>query len=91
MKIKLTRTGGFIPVTRSAETDVEMTEIELGRLIEIIKRDNKGYKVKDANYYELSAGKITTSIDLEKVPEKYKDLFGRLKAGLKIQTPNSKL
>jgi hypothetical protein len=84
MKIKLTRTGGFIPVTKVAEADIEMTDIELVRLIEIIKHENTGYRVKDANYYELSAGKISSSVDLDKIPDRYKDVFNKLKAELKI-------
>jgi hypothetical protein len=85
MKIKLTRTGGFIPVTKTAETDISLTDQELGRLIEIIKHDTSGYRVKDGTYYELSFGSRSTTVDLDKVPEKYKDLFTKLKADLKIK------
>ena len=84
MKIKLTRTGGFIPVTKTAETEVHLSDGELGRLIEIIKHDVTGYRVKDGNYYELCIGSKSTPVDLDKVPEEYKDLFRKLKADLKI-------
>lgn len=84
MKIKLTRTGGFIPLTKTAETEVSLSDMELGRLIETIRQDNKGYRIKDGNYYELSVGSKSTPVDLEKVPDEYKDLFSKLKAELKI-------
>jgi hypothetical protein len=84
MKIKLTRTGGFIPVTKTAETEVSLSDRELVELIEIIKPDASGYRIKDGNYYELIAGSRSTPVDLSKVPEEYKDLFSKLKAELKI-------
>jgi hypothetical protein len=84
MKIKLIRTGGFIPVTKAAETEIDLSEKELGQLIEIIRHDNTGYRIKDGNYYELSVGTRSTPVDLEKVPDEYKDLFSRLKAEMKI-------
>ena len=84
MKIKLTRTGGFIPVTKTAETEVSLSDRELVKLIDIIKPDITGYRIKDGNYYELSVGSKSTPVDLEKVPEEYKDLFRKLKAELKI-------
>lgn len=84
MKIRLTRTGGFIPVTKIAETEVSLSDRELVKLIEIIKPDKTGYRIKDGNYYELSVGSRSTPVDLEKVPEEYKDLFSKLKAELKI-------
>jgi hypothetical protein len=84
MKIKLIRTGGFIPVTKTAETEVSLSDRELGKLMEIIKPDVTGYRIKDGNYYELSVGNRSIPVDLEKVPEEYKDLFSKLKAELKI-------
>jgi hypothetical protein len=84
MKIKLTRTGGFIPVTKTAETEISMSDKEFGRLIEIIKHDTSGYRIKDGTYYELTFGSKSTPVDLGKVPEEYKDLFLKLKSELKI-------
>jgi hypothetical protein len=84
MKIKLTRTGGFIPVKKTAETDTSLSDQELGKLIELIKPDKSGYRVKDGNYYELSFGSKRSPVDLEKVPEQYKALFAKLKAEMKI-------
>jgi len=33
MKIKLIRTGGFIPITKAVEAEVNLTDKELNRLI----------------------------------------------------------
>jgi hypothetical protein len=84
MKIKLIRTGGFIPVTKAAETEVTITEIEMKSLLEVIRSDSSAYRVKDGNYYHLTIGSKSTPVDLDKVPEEYKDVFSRLKSNLKI-------
>lgn len=84
MKIKLIRTGGFIPITKEAETEVSLTDIELDRLIRIIRHDPAAPKIKDGNYYELAIGDISTLVDLDKVPDEYSDLFSKLKSGMKV-------
>jgi hypothetical protein len=84
MKIKLIRTGGFIPVTKAAETEVSLTDKELERLLEVIKPDPSAPKVKDGNYYEVTVGTRSKPVDLEKVPDEYKALFSKLKDNLKI-------
>jgi hypothetical protein len=84
MKIKLIRTGGFIPVTRVSESEVDFSARELANLLVTIKHDTAAPKIKDGQYYELNVGTDSTPIDLEKVPDKYKDLFNKLKSDLKI-------
>jgi hypothetical protein len=84
MKIKLVRTGGFIPVTKVAETEVNISDKELNRLLEIIQPDPDAPRIRDGNYYELSVGTTSNPVDLEKVPDEYKDLFSRLKSELRI-------
>jgi hypothetical protein len=84
MKIKLIRSGGFIPIKKAAEAEVSYTEEQMVRLIEIIKPASSVPKVKDGNYYELTFGKNSTPVDLEKVPEEFKELFNNLKSNLKI-------
>jgi ribosomal protein L1 len=84
MKIKLVRTGGFIPVTKAVEADVNLTDQELNKLLKIIKSGTSSYRVKDASYYELTVGNSSMSVDLEKVPDEYKDLFNKLKNDLRI-------
>jgi hypothetical protein len=84
MKIKLIRTGGFIPIIKMAEAEVNYSDKELVRLIEVIKRDPSASKIKDGNSYQLNIGTNNTPVDLEKVPEEYKELFNKLKSELKI-------
>lgn len=84
MKLKLIRTGGFIPVIKAAETEVNLTDKELVKLLDIIQPDQHAYKVKDGNHYELSAGKYSSPVDLGKVPDEYKALFSKLRSNLKI-------
>jgi hypothetical protein len=84
MKIKLVRTGGFIPVTKMAETEVPITEKELISLLDSLQPAPNAYRIKDGNYYEVRAGKYSSPVDLEKVPDRYKELFSKLKSDLKI-------
>lgn len=71
-------------MTKAAETEVDLSDKEMGRLIEMITHDTTGYRIKDGTYYELSVGSKSTPVDLDKVPAEYKDLFIRLKAEMKI-------
>jgi len=84
MKVKLIRTGGFIPITKMAETEVTLSEQELASLMVIIKPDPAAPRIKDGNYYELTVGNSSTPVDLEKVPDEYKALFSKLKSELRI-------
>jgi hypothetical protein len=84
MKIKRIRTGGFIPLTKTAEAEVNISDQEIDRLIEIIRPDPSAPRIRDGNYYELTVGENRVPVDLEKVPDKYKDLFSKLKSELKI-------
>jgi hypothetical protein len=84
MIIRLIRTGGFIPVTKVSETKVDFSDQELANLLVTIKHDTAAPKVKDGQYYELNVGSRSTPVDLEKVPDEYKDLFDRMKSKMKI-------
>lgn len=84
MKIKLIRTGGFIPITKSAETEANLSDNDLANLLVIIKPDPDAPRIRDGNYYELTVGTKSTPVDLDKVPDEYKDLFSKLKSDLKI-------
>jgi hypothetical protein len=84
MKIKLVRSGGFIPLIKTAEAETEISEKELSGLLELIKADPLAPRVKDGNKWELEIGESSTHIDPEKVPTEYKELFDKLKDNLKI-------
>lgn len=84
MKIKLIRTGGFIPVTKTAETEVNISDQELASLLVSIQPDPGTPRIKDGQYYELSVGTISRPVDLGKVPDEYKDLFSKLKSNMRI-------
>ena len=87
MKIKLVRTGGFIPVIKVAEAEVEMSEEDLSKLLGKIKSDPSAMRIRDGNYWELTSGGKVTAIDPERVPDEYKDLFEKLKGELRIIKP----
>jgi hypothetical protein len=84
MKIKLIRSGGFIPITREAEADVNLSDKQVAKLLEVIQSDRVASPVRDGHYYILSIGNKSTAVDLEKIPYEYRDLFTKLKGDLKI-------
>jgi hypothetical protein len=84
MKIRLVRTGGFIPITKAAEVETEMSEKDLNSLLKMIKSSPSAPRVKDGNYWELTVGGVTTPVNPEKVPDQYKALFQKLKSELKV-------
>lgn len=84
MKIKLIRTGGFLPITKEAEADVNLSDKEVKHLLEIIQPDRIASPIKDGHYYLLEIGINSTTVDLEKVPDEYKSIFNKLKDDLKI-------
>ena len=84
MKIKLIRTGGFLPITKEAETEVNLSDTQVKKLLEVIQPERISSPVKDGHYYLLEIGTSSTSVDLGKVPDEYKDLFSKLKNDLRI-------
>jgi hypothetical protein len=84
MKIRLVRTGGFIPVTKAAETEADLSEKDLNSLLKTIKSSPSAPRVKDGNSWELTVGGVTTPVNPEKVPDQYKALFEKLKSDLKV-------
>jgi hypothetical protein len=84
MKIKLIRTGGFLPITREAEADVNLSDKQVNQLLKIIQPDRLASPIKDGHYYLLAIGTRSTAIDLNKVPDEYKAIFSKLKDDLKI-------
>jgi hypothetical protein len=84
MIIKLIRTGGFIPLAKEADADVDISAKELATLLEKIQSDPDAPRVKDGTSYAITVGNETKAVDLDKVPVKYQALFSKLKKDLKI-------
>ncbi|MGI8634333.1 MAG: hypothetical protein ACR2KZ_02915, partial [Segetibacter sp.] len=68
MLITLTRTGGIIPITKQAETEVDWTDKEMKELIKLVKDEEGPGQKRDATGYELKYEGETVPINLEKVP-----------------------
>jgi hypothetical protein len=88
MRITLMRTGGMIPTIKKAEKEVDWSEEEMNELLQAIKNEGPG-QMRDANDYQLINNAGTFSIDVEKVPAKYKKAFDDLKDNLKIVKPGT--
>jgi hypothetical protein len=84
MKIKLVRSGGFIPITKTAEADLDLSDQQLTRLLGIIESKRSAARIKDGNYWEVTVGDVVTPVDLDKVPDEFKGIFDKLKGELKI-------
>jgi hypothetical protein len=84
MKIRLVRTGGFIPITKAAEVESELSDKDMDSLLKTIKSSPSAPRVKDGNYWEITIGDVTIPVDLDKVPHQYKALFEKLKSELKV-------
>lgn len=86
MKITLVRSGGIIPMTKKAETDVDWSQDELNELLQTIGVERHSPAIaRDASSYSLQAGDRTLSIDWDKIPGKYKKVFEEMKDNLKIE------
>lgn len=87
MEVTLIRTGGIIPITKKAITDADWTKKEMNELINLLSIDENPGQKRDAAQYKLKLNDQTFSIDLEKIPLKYTDVFDRLKDNLQIVKP----
>jgi hypothetical protein len=88
MLITLIRTGGFIPITKKAEKEVDWSESEMRQLLDQIEKKDEGPgQARDATEYQLMYNAGTFSIDWDKIPAKYKKMFDELKDNLAIVKP----
>lgn len=85
MKVTLLRTGGIIAILKKATREVDFSEKEMNELIDAIRveSDNQG-KMRDNTVHQLIFNDQTVSVNLEKVPQKYKKTFDSLKDNLQI-------
>lgn len=85
MQVTLLRTGGIIPMLKKTTREVDLSEEEMNELIDAIRveNDNQG-KMRDNTLHQLIFNDQTFTVDLEKVPQKYKKTFDSLKDSLQI-------
>ncbi len=85
MKVTLLRTGGIMPMLKKATKEVNLSEKEMNELIDCIRVeiDNQG-KMRDSTLHQLIFNNQTFSVDLEKVPQKFKKTFDSLRDSLQI-------
>ena len=85
MKIKLQRVGGILPVMKEAATEVDWTDDEAKKLINLIGlKEKNDTKSRDATGHFLEIDGEVVPVDLKKVPLKYKTIFEGLEADLKF-------
>ena len=85
MKIKLVQSGGFLPLTKEAETDVDWTKEEYKDLLKQVEvKDQHSSATRDGIYHTLEINNKEVPVDPEKATGKYAEVFARLKNALKI-------
>ena len=86
MKIKLVQSGGLLPVTKEAVTDVDWTNEESENILnEIAVGDNqKSSLVRDGIDHTIEINNKEVTVNLEKASGKYAEVFDRLRKNLKI-------
>ncbi len=86
MKIKLVQSGGLLPVTKAAVTEVDWTTEECEDMLKQIELlgKHKLSKVRDGIGYTIKINNNETEIDPEKASGKTAEILARLKENLQI-------
>ncbi|MEP7141223.1 MAG: hypothetical protein ABI707_00070 [Ferruginibacter sp.] len=86
MKIKLVQSGGLLPVTKEAVTEVDWTKDESEHLLNQIAVDDnqKSSMVRDGIDHTIEINNKEVAVNLEKASGKYAEVFDHLKKNLKI-------
>jgi hypothetical protein len=86
MKIKLVQSGGLLPVTKEAVTDVDWTNEESEKILSQIAVDDskKSSQVRDGIDHTIEINNKEVTVNLEKASGKYAEVFDHLKKNLKI-------
>ncbi len=86
MKITLVRSGGFIPLKKQAETEVNWTEDEIVLLRNAVQPSSpKPGNIRDGIDYRLQYDDKSFVIDWQKIPTKYKAVLEKLKGKLTVE------
>jgi hypothetical protein len=84
MKLKLSVSGGLVPIHKEAEIEAPLSDKELVELLAAIEiKSGSPTRARDAKSYTLEANGKTVQIDPNLVPEHYKELFNQLINNLK--------
>jgi hypothetical protein len=85
MKITLTRTGGFIPITKKATTEVNWSANDIDAIVASagIFPGNEP-QLRDGFYYTLETGDRQFAINPDKVPPAYQTVINGLIKNLVI-------
>jgi hypothetical protein len=85
MKIKLSVSGGHVPVYKEAVIDSAISDKELAAFLSAIEKKGKSKAVaRDTKCYTLEVNGKTVQIDPDLVPEQFSDLYNELENNLKI-------
>ena len=84
MKIKLSVSGGFLPIYKEAVIESAISDKELAALLSAIeiKEKSKGM-ARDAKSYILEVNGQSVQIDPNLVPQQFSELFNELTSNLK--------
>lgn len=86
MKIKLVQSGGFLPVTKEAVADADMSKDECENMLKQIAltAKQKSSLVRDGIGYTIEINNKEIDIDIEKASGKSAEILAHLKKNLKI-------
>ena len=86
MKIKLTQSGGFIPVTKEASAEVDWTKEESDQLMKqiAVTASQPPSQVRDGIGHTVEIDGKEIPVDVDKASGKFADVLDKLKMNLKI-------
>ncbi len=89
MKIKLVQSGGFLPVTKEAITDADLTKEECESMLKqiAVTAKHKSSPIRDGIGYTIEINNKEIDIDIEKASGKSAKILAHLKKNLKIVKP----
>jgi hypothetical protein len=88
VKLKLIQSGGIVGKTMVAEANAKLKEKDFEALVNMVKKQKKSGKARDAQSYTLQKSgddKSAVSIDLNNIPPTHNELFKQLFENLRPQ------
>lgn len=86
MKIKLVQSGGFLPVTKEAVTEADLSKEECENMLKqiAVTAKHKSSLVRDGIGYTIELNNKEIDIDIEKASGKSAEILEYLKKNMKI-------